>query len=121
MAKMVASVRHFVLKPEDASRSIHECAALLGLPLASEIPLTTILITGMSKTVASVDILDAFDEFGEISEAAVATYPLGFGILRFRNPRSIDLALKKYKRDEIVVQDVPVEIEVLQPNAVVHV
>ncbi|MFN9953714.1 MAG: hypothetical protein ACK55I_11490, partial [bacterium] len=31
--KMVASVRHELLSPEHASRTIHECAALLGLQL----------------------------------------------------------------------------------------
>jgi hypothetical protein len=77
--KMVASVRHGVLGHDDASRSIHECAALLGLQLATEIPVTTLIITGMRKTVAAMDMIDAFKEFGEISEAAVASNQRGFG------------------------------------------
>ena len=77
--KMVASVRHGVLGPDDASRSIHECAALLGLQLATEIPMTTVIISGMRKTVAAIDVMDAFREFGEISVAAVASNQRGFG------------------------------------------
>lgn len=80
--KMVSSVRHGVLGPEEASRSIHECAALLGLQLATEIPVTTLIITGMRKTVTADDLLDAFAEFGEISEAAVASNQRGFGECR---------------------------------------
>ncbi len=77
--KMVASVRHGVLGPEEASRSIHECAALLGLQLATEIPVTTLIITGMRKTVTARDMIDAFAEFGDIAEAAVASNQRGFG------------------------------------------
>jgi len=77
--KMVSSVRHGFLGPEEASRSIHECAALLGLQLAAEIPVTTLIITGMRKTVTAEDMLEAFAEFGEISEAAVASNQRGFG------------------------------------------
>jgi hypothetical protein len=78
--KMVDSVRHGVLGPDDASRSIHECAALLGLQLATEIPVTTLIISGMRKTVVARDMIDAFNEFGEISEAAVASNQRGFGM-----------------------------------------
>ena len=77
--KMVASVRHGVLGPEEASRSIHECAALLGLQLATEIPIDTLIVTGMRKTVTAADLVDAFSEFGEILEAAVAPNQRGFG------------------------------------------
>lgn len=80
--RMVASVRHGVLGPEDASRSIHECAALLGFELATEIPVSTIIISGMRKTVTAADIIDSFCEFGDISEAAVASNQRGFGTLR---------------------------------------
>ena len=76
---MVASVRHGVLGPEEASRSIHECAALLGLQLATEIPIETLIVTGMRKTVTAADLVDAFSEFGEILEAAVAPNQRGFG------------------------------------------
>lgn len=82
--KMVASVRHGVLGPEEASRSIHECAALLGLQLATEIPVTTLIITGMRKTVTADDLVEAFAEFGDISEAAVASNQRGFGKFNMR-------------------------------------
>jgi hypothetical protein len=77
--KMVASVRHGVLGPDDASRTIHECAALLGLQLATEIPVTTLIITGMQKTVVAENMIEAFREFGEIAEAAVSSKDRGFG------------------------------------------
>jgi hypothetical protein len=141
--KMVASVRHGVLGPDDASRSIHECAALLGLQLATEIPVTTLIITGMRKTVAAKDMIDAFSEFGEISEAAVASNQRGFGkflflaslqaideqahssahsffyagILRFKANQSADRAMKKFRTEEIVVQDVAVHVKVLKPGS----
>ena len=79
--KMVASVRHGVLDPDDASRSIHECAALLDLPLATEIPVSTLVITGMRKTVEAKNLIEAFSEFGEVSEAAVSSKERGFGKL----------------------------------------
>ena len=77
--KMVASVRYGVLGPDDASRSIHECAALLGLELATEIPVTTLIISGMRKTAEANDLVGAFQEFGEIAEAAVSSNQRGFG------------------------------------------
>ena len=145
--KMVTSVRHGVLGPEEASRSIHECAALLGLQLATEIPVTTLIITGMRKTVTADDMLDAFAEFGEVLEAAVASNQRGFGecrlytsasyplpprkrrnltrllfchvvtgILRFKSNQSVDLAMSRFRTEEIVVQDVAVQVKVLRPG-----
>lgn len=77
--KMVSSVRHGVLGPDDASRAIHECAALLNLQLASELPVTTVIITGMRKMATATDVRNAFREFGEIEDAAVASKQRGFG------------------------------------------
>jgi hypothetical protein len=114
--RMVASVRHGVLGPDDASRTIHECAALLGLQLATEIPVTTLIITGMRKTVAAEDMMEAFREFGDISEAAVASNQRGFGILRFKTNKSVDRAMQKFRTEEIVVQDVAVQVKVLKPG-----
>lgn len=79
--KMVSSVRHGVLGPDDASRAIHECASLLSLQLASDLPVTTVIITGMRKNVTAQDIVEAFREFGEIDDAAVASNRRGFGKL----------------------------------------
>lgn len=115
--KMVASVRHGVLGPEEASRSIHECAALLGLQLATEIPVTTIIVSGMRKTVTAADMIDVFSEFGEIADAAVASNQRGFGILRFKTNHSVDLAIKRFQEEEIVVQDVAVQMRVLRPGS----
>lgn len=79
--KMVARVRQGVLGPDDASRTIHECAALLGLQLATDIPVTTLIVTGMRKTVSAEDMRDTFGQFGKISEAAVAPNKRDFGRL----------------------------------------
>ncbi|CAJ1945406.1 unnamed protein product [Cylindrotheca closterium] len=112
--KMVASVRQGVLGPDDASRTIHECAALLGLQLASEIPVTTLIVTGMRKNVSARDMIDTFCEFGQISEAAVAPNKRDFGILRFKTNQSVKRAMEKLRVGEIVVQDVAVHVKVLQ-------
>ena len=77
--KMVTRVRQGALGPDDASRTIHECAALLGLQLATDIPVTTLIVTGMRKTVSAEDMRDTFGKFGQISEAAVAPNKRDFG------------------------------------------
>lgn len=77
--RMVGSVRHGVMDPECGSRAIHECAALLGLQLASNIPGNTLIVSGMPKWVQRNDLLSAFSEFGEIEAAAVAANRRGFG------------------------------------------
>lgn len=79
--KMVASVRHGVLGPDDASRAIHECAAMLNLQLASDLPINTVIVTGLRKTASAANVTDAFREFGEIEDAAVASCKRGFGTL----------------------------------------
>eukprot|EP00934_Nitzschia_sp_Nitz4_P005545 Nitzschia sp. Nitz4//scaffold12_size214221//17281//19367//NITZ4_001477-RA/size214221-augustus-gene-0.20-mRNA-1//-1//CDS//3329534951//5535//frame0 len=112
--RMVTSVRHELLKPDEASRAIHECAALLGLKLAAEIPVATLMISGMRKTVSADDMLSAFIEFGEITDAAVASNQRGFGILRFKSKKSVELAMDRYRNAEIVVQDVAVQVRVLR-------
>lgn len=81
--KMVASVRHGVIAPEHGSRAIHECAAILGLQLAEDFPEDTLIVTGMRKTVKRNNVIDAFDEFGEIEGAAVSANNRGFGTLCF--------------------------------------
>jgi len=118
--KMVASVRYGVLGPEDAARSIHEAAALLGLQIANELPMTTVLLSGMRKTVASDDMIRALREFGDIDTAAVASGERGFGIVRFRHPKSADRAMRRYRNAEIVVQDVAVQFKVLLPSGEVQ-
>lgn len=81
--RMVASVRHGVMDAECGSRAIHECAALLGLQLASSIPGNTLIVSGMPKWVKKDDLLSAFSEFGEIEAAAVAANRRGFGEYSF--------------------------------------
>jgi hypothetical protein len=77
--KMVSSVRYGAVSPGDASRVIHGCAALLGLQLAEDIPETTLIITGMRKSVTRKDVEEAFTKFGEIDGASVSSNQRGFG------------------------------------------
>jgi hypothetical protein len=114
--KMVTSVRYGVLKAEDASRTIHESAALLELPLAEELPMTTVLVSGMRKTATAEDMVKAMREFGDIDVAAMASGRRGFGVVRFRRLKSVERALRRYQSGEIVIQDVAVQVKVLKPN-----
>jgi hypothetical protein len=77
--KMVSTVRKGMVIPEDASRTIHECAALLGLQLANQLPLTTIIVSGMQKNTSTADFYLAFKDFGAIEGIAVASKNRGFG------------------------------------------
>jgi len=115
--KMTASVRYGVLGPNDASRTIHECAGLLGLQLAAEVPVTTILISGMRKKATENDIRKAFSVFGNVVTAAVASNERGFGILRFTSDDAVDRAMKKFKTEEVVVEDVAVQLRVIKPGS----
>ena len=77
--KMVSTVRMGMMEPGDASRTIHECADLLGLELAHQLPGTTILVSGMIKTTTTSDFYLAFKDFGPIDSITVATKQRGFG------------------------------------------
>lgn len=118
--KMVTSVRFGVIVAEDASRTIHESAAILGLQLAEDLPVTTVIISGMRKTTRAVDIIHALSEFGDIDVAAVASGKRGFGIVRFRRRFSVDQALQRYRAEEIVILDVSIQMKVLMPNGVLE-
>jgi RNA recognition motif-containing protein len=115
--KMTASVRHGVLGPNDASRTIHECAGLLGLQLAVDIMVTTIVISGMRKKATENDIRKAFSVFGDVAIAAVAPNERGFGILRFTNDDAVDRAMKAFRTEEVVVEDVAVQLRVIKPGS----
>jgi hypothetical protein len=114
--KMVASVRCGVIAAEDASRTVHESAALLGLQLANDLPMTTIIISGMRKAVNASEIVKSLSEFGDIDKAAVASGKRGFGIVRFRHPKSVERAMRRYRTAEIVIEDVAVQMKVLMPS-----
>ncbi|GKY95121.1 hypothetical protein MPSEU_000476000 [Mayamaea pseudoterrestris] len=114
--KMVASVRYGVIEAEDASRTIHESAALLGLQVANDLPMTTVIISGMRKAVEASEIINALSEFGDIEKAAVASGKRGFGIVRFRHPKSVERAMRRYRNAEIVIEDVAIQMKVLMPS-----
>lgn len=114
--KMVASVRHGALQADDAARTIHESAALLELELAHELPMTTVIVSGMRMSVEAKTIVSVLEEYGEIDTAAVASGERGFAILRFRHPKSVERAMRRYRNDEIVIEDVAIQIRVLTPS-----
>ena len=118
--KMVTSVRYGVIAAEDASRTIHESAAILGLQLAEELPVTTVIISGMRKTTTAEDMMKALHEFGDIDVAAVASRKRGFGIIRFRRRKSVERALRRYKSGEIVILDVSIQMKVLMPSGAIE-
>lgn len=114
--RMVSSVRFGVVMAEDASRTIHESAALMGLELANELPMSTVIISGMRKTADASHMISVLKEFGDIDVAAVASKQKGFGIVRFRHPKSVDRVMRRYRSGEIVIQDVAVQIKALMPS-----
>lgn len=79
MNKMVSSVRHGILGPNNASRTVHECAAMLGLQLVEELPNNTVIVSGMPKSVKRGEMMEAFEDFGKIEDGAVASNARGFG------------------------------------------
>lgn len=115
--KMVNSVRFGIIGADDAARAIHESGALLGLKLVNQLPTTTLIVSGMRKTVKFDHMVAAFSEFGPIDSAAIASGERGFGFVRFRNPKSAERALHRYRRAEIVVEDVAVQLKPIVPSA----
>jgi hypothetical protein len=52
---------------------------LLGLQLSSDIPETTLVVSGMRQRANKRDLLEAFEKFRDIEEAAVSSNSRGFG------------------------------------------
>ena len=115
--KMTASVLHKVIGPDDATRTIHECAVLLGLKLASELSVTTILVAGMRKKATQTDMRRTFSVFGDIAIAAVAPNESGFGIIRFKSNNAVKRVMGKFRSEEIVVDDVAVQLIVIKAGS----
>ena len=99
--------------PEVASRSIHECAHLLGLQLANKLPSETILLTGMQKTTTTEDVVQTFRAFGPVADAAVASSQRGFGLVRFKTQKAIAEAMQQFRTSEVVVKDVAITLRQL--------
>jgi len=117
--KVIGLVRLQDLKPEDASHIIHECATLLDLPLATELSDTTIIVTGMVKKCPNLKeiLMEVFGRYGDIEDASVAPYNRGFGIVRYKTPKSVRHAMEVYRSGEIEVQDVEVTVSLLKSFA----
>lgn len=111
--RMVTSVRYGVLGADDAARTIHESAALLGLQLENELPTATLIISGMQKTTTAMDMVRALKEFGDISDAAVASGRRGFGLVRFSRHSAVERAMQRYRSAEIVILDVSIQMKVI--------
>jgi len=112
--EMVFKVRRGAISPEHASRTIHGCGAMLGLQLEENLPGTTLIVTGIRKKAKKEDVVEAFKEFGDIENAAMATNSRGFGVVRYRSPTSVQRAMDRYRMGEIVVQDVAANVRVLK-------
>jgi hypothetical protein len=117
--KMVTSVKNGVLNADDGSRTIHEAAAVLGLHLAEPLPVTTVILSGMRKTVTADEMSRSIREFGDVDVSAVASGLRGFGIVRFRRQKSVERVMRRYKTGEIVIQDVAVQMKVLMATGMV--
>lgn len=79
----MAFVHRGVILSDDATRTIHECATMLGLPLETELPNNVLLITSLRKSNSLEDgrfyLRETFNEFGQIETAALAPRNHGFG------------------------------------------
>lgn len=119
MNKMLKTVQHNIISDDDATRAIHNVAAMLGLSntnISEDIPETSIIITGMRKSVTTTHVIEAFQEFGDITAAAVAPKSRGFGLVRYTSTKCVQRAMEKVRKEEVVVQDVAVVVKVLSSN-----
>ena len=114
---MVYTVRQG-LSPSDGTLAIHSCAAMLGVQLEQDLPNNVLLVTGLLKTRDTArgrqNLIEAFEPFGAIESAAIASSNKGFGFVRFVHPRSVQRALEQFRKSEIEVQDVSVMIRPLK-------
>lgn len=81
--KMVITVRKGMVRPEDGTRAIHCCAAMLGIPLEQDLPNNVLLVYGMRKTSdinhGRSHLIQSFQQFGEIKSAGINPKNKGFG------------------------------------------
>mmetsp|Transcript_7246 Transcript_7246/g.13157 ORF Transcript_7246/g.13157 Transcript_7246/m.13157 type:complete len:344 (+) Transcript_7246:184-1215(+) len=114
---IVITVMRGTIRPIEGAPLVHGCAAILGLGLMKELPMTTLIITGMRETRDLTQgrdfILDAFRSFGTIEDVAIAPNDHKFGFVRFAKPESAQQALQRYRECGIEIQDTPVSIEML--------
>lgn len=80
---MVITVRKGMVRPEDGTRAIHCCAAMLGIPLEQDLPNNVLLVYGMRKTSdinhGRSHLIEAFKQFGDIKSAGINPKNKGFG------------------------------------------
>lgn len=82
---MVITVRRGMVRPGDGTRAIHCCAAMMGIPLETDLPNNVLLVYGMRKTSdinqGRSHLIDAFKQFGDIETAGINPKNKGFGEL----------------------------------------
>jgi len=80
---MVITVRRGMVRPADGTRAIHCCAAMLRIPLESDLPNNVLLVYGMRKTndiyQGRSHLVEAFKIFGDIETAGINPKNKGFG------------------------------------------
>jgi hypothetical protein len=74
-----------MVRPGDGTRAIHYCAAMMGIPLETDLPNNVLLVYGMRKTSdinqGRSHLIDAFKQFGDIETAGINPKNKGFGEL----------------------------------------
>ena len=115
--RMVTSVRMGAIPADDASRTIHESAAMLSLDLANALPNNTLIVSGMRKKTDKVQLKSTFQKFGHVDDVAIAPGALGFGLIRFVEEESTRKAMQHYGKSDIVIQDVRINVQVLSPES----
>ena len=120
MNRIVFIVHHGLIRPHDGARILHSCASIMGLSLLKDLPNTTVVIQGLIKSnelsKAHDLLVKAFEEFGDIVDAAIAPNNRGFGFVRFVESESVDAVMLKHRTStEIEIEDVAVSIKTLDP------
>ena len=120
MNRIVFIVHHGLIRPHDGARILHSCASIMGLSLLKDLPNTTVVIQGLIKSnelsKAHDLLVKAFEEFGDIVDAAIAPNNRGFGFVRFVESESVDAVMLKHRTStEIEIEDVAVSIKTLGP------
>ena len=68
--KTVLCVRKERISSVGASRTVHECGAMLGMKIAERLPENILLVTNISKAAKSEDLTESFKVFGALKEAS---------------------------------------------------
>ena len=116
--RIVLAVMFDMISPIKGANLVHAVATILGLDLLKELPQTTLIVSGMRKTNNLTKghsiLLKAFKPFGKVEDAAVAPNNRGFGFVRYIESESVSRAQKRYRENEIELQDVSIAIKTIK-------